>query len=513
LVFFAAFVLSVKKGQYDDAYTPSVRMLFEDELVLAVSPGEGFLVFDFEKRRLKRQIENINGVEFIPHAEKAYTFDRGILKEVKTNPDGHEVVLDLRDHGYSGASARINTLHSGIDGYLWMGSDDNSIHKLNTETGELQNKWLEGEGPSESGINLIYEIGQLANGDLYLSTFSGVYRVTQDMQVTKLEDMCSNIELLGDFNIPALTCTSTEVIIGTSGNGVLIFNPEMGLLTQYGRNEGMQSLHIAEMQVDQEGGAWIATKNGLHYYHSSLPRIRAYNVIDGLRYYDLSSAELSLLEGGDIIIGYNRGFGHFIPSELKEAPVPEKVKITGINGNGTSLSSDTLFIHSTSYVTPKDIERMTISFQALAPVLGEAMEYKYRLLGHEDNWNLTSSSEAYYSNLSGGEYVFEVKAITPQGQEMASPTSLRLSCPISWYKTTWFKVLSAFLSLALLFGIFQWRVATIRKQARLKSEFDKRIAEVEMSALRAQMNPHFLFNCLNSIKYFIIQNDTDQASE
>ncbi|MEM8998951.1 MAG: cbb3-type cytochrome oxidase assembly protein CcoS [Bacteroidota bacterium] len=33
LVFFVAFVLSVKKGQYDDAYTPSVRMLFEDEIV------------------------------------------------------------------------------------------------------------------------------------------------------------------------------------------------------------------------------------------------------------------------------------------------------------------------------------------------------------------------------------------------------------------------------------------------------------------------------------------------
>ena len=33
VVFFVAFVLSVKNGQYDDAYTPSVRMLFEDELI------------------------------------------------------------------------------------------------------------------------------------------------------------------------------------------------------------------------------------------------------------------------------------------------------------------------------------------------------------------------------------------------------------------------------------------------------------------------------------------------
>ncbi len=35
LIFFAAFIFSVRKGQYDDTYTPSVRMLFEDELVKA----------------------------------------------------------------------------------------------------------------------------------------------------------------------------------------------------------------------------------------------------------------------------------------------------------------------------------------------------------------------------------------------------------------------------------------------------------------------------------------------
>ncbi|MFH4967328.1 cbb3-type cytochrome oxidase assembly protein CcoS [Gaetbulibacter sp. M240] len=33
ILFFAAFIIAVKKGQYDDSYTPSVRMLFEDELV------------------------------------------------------------------------------------------------------------------------------------------------------------------------------------------------------------------------------------------------------------------------------------------------------------------------------------------------------------------------------------------------------------------------------------------------------------------------------------------------
>jgi len=65
------------------------------------------------------------------------------------------------------------------------------------------------------------------------------------------------------------------------------------------------------------------------------------------------------------------------------------------------------------------------------------------------------------------------------------------------------------------------RVATIQAQnqllederlQRLTNEFDQRIAQTEMAALRSQMNPHFIFNCLNSIQFFTAQNDAEKAS-
>lgn len=46
-----------------------------------------------------------------------------------------------------------------------------------------------------------------------------------------------------------------------------------------------------------------------------------------------------------------------------------------------------------------------------------------------------------------------------------------------------------------------------------EAEFDQRLADSEMTALRAQMNPHFIFNCLNSIKLYTLQNNTDKASD
>ncbi len=49
-------------------------------------------------------------------------------------------------------------------------------------------------------------------------------------------------------------------------------------------------------------------------------------------------------------------------------------------------------------------------------------------------------------------------------------------------------------------------------KSQLETEFNKKIAEIEMTALRAQMNPHFLFNVLNSIKLYMVQNDARTAA-
>ena len=51
------------------------------------------------------------------------------------------------------------------------------------------------------------------------------------------------------------------------------------------------------------------------------------------------------------------------------------------------------------------------------------------------------------------------------------------------------------------------------ENARTKAEFQQQATELEMQALRAQMNPHFIFNSLNSINRFILQNNSEQASE
>jgi len=77
----------------------------------------------------------------------------------------------------------------------------------------------------------------------------------------------------------------------------------------------------------------------------------------------------------------------------------------------------------------------------------------------------------------------------------------------------WFITLVALVIAMAAYWLYRFRMEQVKKKQRLKSEYEKKLANVEMSALLAQMNPHFLFNSLNSIDSYIIRNESKKASE
>lgn len=91
--------------------------------------------------------------------------------------------------------------------------------------------------------------------------------------------------------------------------------------------------------------------------------------------------------------------------------------------------------------------------------------------------------------------------------------AIKFSIAPPYWQTLWFRVLIILLIALCVYLIFKLRVRIVKREEKLKSNYQKKISELETKALRAQMNPHFIFNCLNSINSFILRNDTDVASE
>ncbi|MEO1434126.1 MAG: histidine kinase [Bacteroidota bacterium] len=162
----------------------------------------------------------------------------------------------------------------------------------------------------------------------------------------------------------------------------------------------------------------------------------------------------------------------------------------------------------------------SFDFGAIDFVMPSEIRYRYKLEGLDKDWVYADKyRSASYTNVNGGKFRFRLQAMHDNGpwEALAGGDSrqeiginLIISKPI--WKKWWFYGLIGLALLALVLSIYQLRIQQIRKEANLRNEFEKRLATVEMTALRAQMNPHFLFNSLNSIKGFIIDNDTKEAS-
>ena len=149
------------------------------------------------------------------------------------------------------------------------------------------------------------------------------------------------------------------------------------------------------------------------------------------------------------------------------------------------------------------------------------IRYKLEGNGKDENWQY---GPAYYTiryeGLNPGSYRLVMQA-SNAGNEFNSPLkTVGITISPAFWNTWWFRIVAACCIVAFIYSLMRWRFHQKFRQTLERSEKEKQLAELqqqktelEMQALRAQMNPHFIFNSLNSINRFILQNNKAQASE
>jgi len=286
----------------------------------------------------------------------------------------------------------------------------------------------------------------------------------------------------------------------TYGNGIIIKkNDSYSRLTT---TDGLISNNCQAVFNDSYGTIWVGYKGGT----SSIVKnsdghysITKYNLSDAFPSQTITQIEQT---GNKLWLSAENGIiSHTLPA-VEPEPVPS-VFVTQFVVNDSKFPIDKEA--SLNYTQ----NRIKISFIGLSYNSFGKIEYRYRLIGLDTAWHTTQTPNVQYQFLPAGSYDFSVMAIATNGKESRSDIHLIFTINKPFWQAWWFISLAALIVIA----IFYFRLKAVEKKEHEKTLMNKRIADIEMKALRAQMNPHFIFNAINSIQSHILKNDSKTAQD
>lgn len=302
---------------------------------------------------------------------------------------------------------------------------------------------------------------------------------------------------------------------------------------------------INEISTDKFGFTTLISTNGNGLIFLAKDSVFVINKLNDISSNIINS---SFMTDSTILIGTNKGvemlildkkhniLHHKIYNGNFNYTTNEVKKVTYLNGNIYYITNNNLFkieqaknyskkiMKPNVYINKIEISNIDTIFKEKEPKLkyyennitfnfigisykntGEIL-YRYKL--NEDNpWNYTTLTSVDYSMLTYGKYKFIVCAANADGF-WGQETSFSFEITVPFYYTWWFISITFLSFFLLVFLIARAFVLSIRK----KDTLQKDMLMYKQQALRKQMNPHFIFNALNSIQHFILQNDKKMSN-
>jgi ligand-binding sensor domain-containing protein/anti-sigma regulatory factor (Ser/Thr protein kinase) len=293
-------------------------------------------------------------------------------------------------------------------------------------------------------------------------------------------------------------------------NGVIVYDPiEQRIVKHITLGPGNASNVCYAIQKDRQGYFWVSTNKGLYRIEPKEYSIRNYDLGNGLSFLEYNTACALTEEDGTLLFGGTGGITRFNPSLLKENSFSPAPLITAIHINDSLLQPGASLAGIRQLELDHHQNFITIHFAANNFSNQNKNQFSYRLRGLPTNWIYSGNqSFAHYTSLPPGDYVFELRAANSDGLWNEHTTSLAITINPPWWQTWLFRIGLLVFIAGIAALMMRRRIRLVRHEAEMK----QKIAESEMMALRAQMNPHFIFNCINSIDALIQSNDKYRAT-
>lgn len=253
---------------------------------------------------------------------------------------------------------------------------------------------------------------------------------------------------------------------------------------------------------DSSGNIWFGCAEGLYAYSFKSNKAIRFSQIDGLITNDITNG-FCLLKNDKIAIGTDLKIQIIDLKKILISKIYNNLELIAIEKDGEFLPNTNNILELNYNFTELDLH-----FSSLSYLEKEKVVYRYKFEGDE-KWNyLGSYPKLPLVKLSPGQYklIVEVGDNLNNWQKKSLKIDINIEAP--FYETAWFYILIGLIITTIGFLINRYLIIHEKREGELK----RKIKDVEMQILRSQMNPHFLFNSLNSINSFIVQQKTNEAS-
>ncbi|MEP7320396.1 MAG: adenylate/guanylate cyclase domain-containing protein [Saprospiraceae bacterium] len=371
---------------------------------------------------------------------------------------------------------------------IWLGTSGMGLYRLNEKAdGFIHYQNIPGDSTSISHNDIVFMVED-EKKRLWIGTINGLnlYNEEQD-QFSRYRDINT-----GSMAGYAKDKNGKLWFTTYAGGGILTIDVESGNITTYGEEKGFlhtdirQDILTKEMATDDYGKFWLPNERGLSVFDPENKSFTNYFVRDGFQQYNRWYNGIRT-SNGDIWIGGDKGLNHIVPADLlKKDSSLATVVITKMNiqDSSFSLPDSNIFNNTVAYT---DTVRLTywqkdlgFEFIALHYLRSEDNQYSWKMENYDANWSTPSLQRtAKYTNLPPGTYIFRVRAANADGIWNEKGASITIFISPPFWQTWWFRLLMGIFLLAVLYGIYRWRTATLRKQKRiLEQTVVERTAEV-----------------------------------
>ncbi len=334
------------------------------------------------------------------------------------------------------------------------------------------------------------------------------YAQTDSLIPTNLKDLC--VDKKGNL------------VTGTNDGKVLILEGSDRLKVQYELSEkdGIVGNSIIWLFCSKNNYLWVGTNTGLNVL--SLDKLYAKGNTP-IQYFDADEGfdELSIRpvvedDEGVLWLGGKNNLLKIDPQKLLSTPssktrlVLESIDVNNQEFDWGSIAVIDRWSHLPTERVNLDYNQNSLIFRfKTTNTLNPSKDvYSVFLEGFDkDTMSWGSKHEATYTNLPAGDYKLTIKGKNLNSQQDYKPIVFTFSILPPWWRTWWFYSGIIMTLLLVTYWLFTYRL----RIANEKNSIEQRISELRLEALKAQMNPHFIFNAFNSLQLYILQQDTKSA--